>query len=131
MSALAKELDDLKIADKVLASLGQSDDDDIEEHISQRHREKSNLTIADQIVATSESEGPLDSRSLYLAVIHKFGKELAYTSFASTLSRMKTIGKIELDKNLWFVPKTNSASSEFSLEAVEDQSGRAVQSGAD
>eukprot|EP01037_Dinobryon_pediforme_P017817 gene17817-18044_t len=87
MSALARELDDLKIADRVLTRLSQGIDEHSGDLISNDARKKSNLTIADQIKLASESFGPLDSKALHRAISEKFVDECVYKGRYGPLSK--------------------------------------------
>jgi isopentenyl diphosphate isomerase/L-lactate dehydrogenase-like FMN-dependent dehydrogenase len=95
LTALNQRLDDLRLAERVLLSLG--DDDDASEDSSDRAH-----TIPD-MVENALAGGALEAHEIY-EKIQEAGRQTTLNTITSTLSRMKSEERLLNEEGKWFLP---------------------------
>lgn len=90
------ELSDLRIAERVIESLGP-DDDEYDAPASARHTK--GKTVSDLIADVLTEFGPMDSREVFDRVSKR--QETTFNTISTTLSRMKDQGIVVLQGKTW------------------------------
>jgi hypothetical protein len=99
LAHLATELEELRVAEKVLGRLGE-EADELDAH---EKGESSNQTISDHIVLVLNTHGRLSSPDLHKVMVEQYRPTLSYNSVGATLSRMRVKGIVDNYDGKWFV----------------------------
>ncbi|MFG1263890.1 BlaI/MecI/CopY family transcriptional regulator [Xanthobacter aminoxidans] len=98
------ELNDLRIAERVIENLGPDDDDD---DASGERRPAKGKTVSDQITDVLTEFGPMESREIFDRVSKR--QETTFNTISTTLSRMKDQGIVVLQGKAWgLIDKPNA-----------------------
>jgi hypothetical protein len=98
------ELNELRVAERVLSRLGTDDEDGMVAQETSKPR-----SIADTIVDTLRRLGPVDSQTLHEEVSKV--RPTTLNTVSSTLSRIKAEGRVELTGKLWSATGDNENAS--------------------
>jgi hypothetical protein len=97
------ELDDLKVAERVLSAFSVSTDEKGPDDGQSRTSTASGSTVADVAVNLLSIEGPMDTMLLLNRMQETWRPDLKQTTLASTLSRIKGDGRITSFDGKWRV----------------------------
>lgn len=114
IARLQKELDELRVAERVILRLGgdETDTDRAQSRNFDVHSgRRGKATIASVVIETLQSTGPTDSHSLHAKLRDEWRSDLGFTTLSSTLSRMKRAGQIDADGRVWFLPNQHAETS--------------------
>ncbi|WP_139282462.1 hypothetical protein [Pseudoxanthobacter soli] len=106
------ELDELRVAERVIERLGGDDDDETPAR-GQRSR-----TIGELIVEVLGLHGPLESKGVLELVRDR--QDTTANTISTTLSRLKDSGQVLLDGRMWSLAQKEEASPDGNpKEAIE------------
>jgi hypothetical protein len=97
------ELDELKIAERVIDRLGSDEperDDNRDDNIDVR-----DLTIAKLIILVHSGHGAMESSGVHQRMANEYYRNTTLNTVVSTLSRLKSEGRVTLNGRLWSVRK--------------------------
>ena len=100
------ELDELRVAERVLGRLGSINADE-EQPVGPSRASTTtsgHLTVADKAVDALTRHGPLDTLSLLAILQAEWRPDLQQTTLSSTLSRTKALGRIAHEDGKWCAP---------------------------
>ena len=97
------ELDELRIAERVLGRLGTGFDEKGPDDGQSRTPTTSGGTVADRAIDTLLQHGPMDTPGILEHLQASWRPDLKQTTLASTLSRVKAEGKVETINGKWHV----------------------------
>lgn len=118
IAARQTELDELKIAERVIDRLGSD-----EFELSGRDAELTvvrGLTIVDLISKILSDHGPKDTSAIHQLMKDEYRRDTTPNTVGSTLSRMKAEGRVTLNGGLWAASRESTrkeAHNEASLGA--------------
>ena len=99
IAARQTELDELKIAERVIDRLG-SDEFELIGHDAEFTVVRG-LTIADLIIKILTDHGARDTASIHQLMRDEYKRDTTPNTVGSTLSRLKSEGRVTLDGRLW------------------------------
>lgn len=117
-----KELEELRVAERVLSRLGSMDSEGAQDVGPDRTSTTTGRTVADMAVTVIEECGPLDTPSVLEAIRIRFNSELQPATLSSTLSRTKSAGRLSLINGKWSLPqeKTEPPGGGSEERSIED-----------
>jgi hypothetical protein len=111
ISSATKELEELRVAERVLARLGGPSEEKGPEDGQDRAPTTRDMTVADVAIMTLDRLGPMDTLSLLAALQSDWRPDLQQTTLSSTLSRTKAQGRITQADGKWQVVTPNADGS--------------------
>ena len=103
IAASQSELDDLRIAERVLNRLGALNEEKEPDYGQPRTYTTSGGTVADRAIDVLVNNGPMNTGAILAQLQEKWRPDLKQTTLASTLSRVKAEGKIKAVNGQWHV----------------------------
>lgn len=97
------ELDELRVAERVLGRLGSDDDVKGPDDGQSGTATTKEGTVADMAVAAISKDGPADTQTILRLLQQNWRADLKQTTLASTLSRAKGDGRVFVVDGKWHV----------------------------
>ncbi|MCA3453253.1 MAG: hypothetical protein IOC92_05500 [Rhodobacter sp.] len=101
IASASKELDELRVAERVLARLGGLSDEKGPEDGYDRTSTTKDMTVADAAVDLLGRIGPMDTITLLSTMQREWRPDLQQTTLSSTLSRTKAQGRVVQIDGKW------------------------------
>jgi hypothetical protein len=108
------ELDELRVAERVIARLGSTGDMTDQDSIRPsmvKSTTNSAATISSKIVEVLALAGPMNSGQLLMQLQEKWRPDLSFPTVSSTLSRIKAQNLVVKNGDQWSVPQKDEAPS--------------------
>lgn len=103
INELQSELDELRVAERVLERLGSNGDEESSPRASSSGGRKG-PTVASKIVETLQVLGPMTSNDITELLQTDWREDLKFATVSSTLSRLRSRGEVQSDGRKWFLP---------------------------
>jgi hypothetical protein len=107
IASASRELEELRVAERVLARLGGLSDEKGPEDGHDRTSTTRDMTVADAAVDLLGRNGPMDTITLLSTMQREWRPDLQQTTLSSTLSRTKAQGRVvQIDGKWQVAPQT-------------------------
>jgi hypothetical protein len=112
------ELDELRIAERVLNRLGTVTEEKGPDDGQSRTSTTSGGTVADRAIEVLINNGPMDTTAILMRLQVTWRSDLKQTTLASTLSRVKAEGRIEAVNGQWHVVRKEKESPDGDSQSI-------------
>lgn len=116
IAARQTELDELKIAERVIDRLGSDENESVEISVIREH------TIADLIIMILSDHGAMETAAVHQLMHDECHRGTTVNTVGSTISRLKSEGRVTLNGRLWSVPQKSNLQKEAPTRELEGAS---------
>jgi hypothetical protein len=121
VSSAQAELDELRIAERVLGRLSAVSEEKGPDDGKIGTSTTKGGTVGDMAVQALQLNGPLDSGALLLILQQTWRPDLKQTTLGSTLSRIKSEGRVDAENGKWFAKEKTEPPEGGSVKIVPEE----------